>query len=129
MISIGKHRNRIKIYGLSSTKDETGGNPSNYEFLFETWADVRPMKGGRQLEFAQISFRTPYEISLRFRADTVVSGDFDRDDFDPLDFYTSLTTNTIADNYKIVWRSREIILHSVVNDDDWLFKLLGYESK
>lgn len=92
----GKLRNRVSVKELSTTPDGAGGTTTTWTEILETWANVKPMKGQRLLEYGQLVQGTPYDVTLRFREDISVSK-----------------------NLRIDFKGKEMILHSVINKDEF----------
>jgi len=126
-MNIGKLNQRIKVYRISNgTPDGLGGfTGAGWVHQLDTWANVRQVKSSRTYNIGQLSFDMLYEIQIRSRKNKQ-PGDFDSADFDPIDFNTAVYAGLIDENYSIVHEGRRIILHSVVEQNDTVFKIVGY---
>lgn len=63
----------ITIQQENRTRDTMGGQTSVYEDLFETWAQIEPMKGAKLLQYQQIRSGYPYLIMIRKNLDNTVT--------------------------------------------------------
>lgn len=129
ILNIGRLNRRLDIYALNQTKDDTGGYISNWVFEVSTWGKVVEIRGNRALELDQTINNKPYEITIRRRPSTAVDGDFSSEDFDALDFFTNVNNNAINENYMILYRNQKLVMHSIINDDDRICKILAYSKR
>lgn len=92
---------------VAEEEDGSGGWKGGWIPLITTRAEVKRVRGSRDLEASQIVHNQPYEIITRFRVDV-----------------------TINPQVKIVHRGRDIILHSLMDEDfkRRVYKYFGFSN-
>jgi len=58
-----------------------------------------------------------------------VAGDYDPNDTNPADFDTAVALNELSERFAIYYRGRLIVLHSVIEEDKEVNRIIGYSKK
>lgn len=92
---------------VADEEDGSGGWRGGWISLTTTRAEVKRVKGSRNLEASQVVHNEPYEITTRYRVGV-----------------------TITPQVKIIHRGKHIILHSLFDEDfkHRVYKYYGYAS-
>lgn len=124
-INIGQFNRRVQIFRQIGESDGMGGQIPRWVLDDTVWANVVESSGKRQQQFGQLNFFYGYDIYIRSNK-TTDQPDFNADDFDPADFATALVANRLNSNYSIWHEGRRIILHSILEQNEWTYKIFGY---
>ena len=92
---IGARNRYIDIKTVTLTADSIGGRKSAYASAKKIWAKIKPMTAKRLIEFGQSTTTKGYEIEMPF--------------------YLEIT---VDETVQIVYDSRKLQVHSVINNDD-----------
>ena len=68
-VRTGKLKERVNIYELTDGVDEYGSTITQRVLYWETWADVKPIRGRKYLEAQQEVMKDSFKITVRYRAD------------------------------------------------------------
>lgn len=124
--NIGRLNKPLRVEKESKTSDSHGGFDVAWVFDSEVWGSVDEVNGTRDLTNGQTNFQTEYEITIRSQK-TQTPPDFSPMDFNTADFSTLVTsTRNLKGQYRIIYEGREIYLHSVREQDDWLYVIQGF---
>jgi SPP1 family predicted phage head-tail adaptor len=105
-LNAGRLTEEIEILReVADEEDGSGGWRGGWIPLVTTRAEVKRVKGSRNLEASQVVHNEPYEIVTRYRVDVVID-----------------------EHVKIVHRGKHIILHSLLEEDfkHRVYKYFGY---
>ena len=70
-VSIGKLRERIEIYSLTSTKDAYGQSVPTYSLLYTRWASYKSLNGSEGFESNEKTARRYAEFVIRVLDTTI----------------------------------------------------------
>jgi SPP1 family predicted phage head-tail adaptor len=104
--SIGSFNQKVSIYSITETLDNQGGVTEAGVKQKTTWAKIEPMTGVRALEYGQLVHGKPYRVLIRKRKDIAIN-----------------------ENYYLVFGSKTLWIHSVINLDeaDKFLEIIAYE--
>lgn len=68
-VRTGRLTERIKIYEEVETVNEYGTTFNELVLYWETWGNVRPIRGRASLEANQVVMKDAYKITVRYRPD------------------------------------------------------------
>lgn len=71
----GRLRDLIQIHKITRTSDGRGGTTATEALLFETFAEITPMKPITVIENGKMTVHQPYGVIIRFRPDAIVQPD------------------------------------------------------
>jgi len=98
-MSISKLHIWVKLYKNTEASDSQGGGDPSWSELADIKVGLNPSRGDRALIFGQEVNGYPYDVLMRKQ--TKYGGE----------------TITFNEDYKIIYGSKSIILHSVIEDD------------
>ncbi len=62
-----KYNKRITIQKQTQTPNDIGGWSNTWADLYDSWANVVPIKGQKKLEYAKLEYNETYEVEMRRR--------------------------------------------------------------
>ena len=126
----GKLNERIRLLRMDEgTSDGRGGyTNSGWVTIREDWAMVEQQHGSRFESNGKTVHEKPYLITMHSRRPNV-AGDYDPNDTNPADFDTAVALNELSERFAIYYRGRLIVLHSVIEEDKEVNRIIGYSKK
>jgi len=105
-INIGELKQRVTVLNENNTPDGRGGYTPGTSEDATTWAKITPLKGSRAVEVGAIVNGKPYLVKLVYRTDV-----------------------TIDETTKIVYGSKTLVVHSVIDIDEanYFYELIAIE--
>lgn len=93
MRDAGKRSERVKIFQSDIVRDEGGGSTTVPVLFWETWAEIKQIKGSRVAESFQDKLKLVYSLILRYRSD-----------------------KTLKDNMIVEFRGKTTAIHTIDNE-------------
>jgi SPP1 family predicted phage head-tail adaptor len=118
-------REQIELIKYALTFDDAGGTTPTYQTSYSTFAKVKPYDGNLSIQGAERVGNNKFEFTIRYRNSLTyeISNLWD-------EFFTSWSENSqyIDKTYKIGYRGKEYIIHSVIIEDErnYYLKIVGW---
>jgi len=103
MIAAGRLNSRVTVTQYVQSTDEIGGQ-SAITSNRSIWANVKPMKGSRAMQYAQIVDGQPYDVIIRY---------FDKD--------------LLRTGDTVTYNGRVITIHTISEQDENYIQFMGVE--
>jgi len=118
-------REQIELIKYALTYDETGGTVPTYESAYNTFAKVKPYDGQLSIQGGERVGNNKYEFIVRYRNSLTY-------DIPNLwnEFFAVWSENSqfIDKTYKIGYRNKQYIIHSVIIEDErnYFLRIIGW---
>ena len=92
---LGRMNQKLSLYAVTVTTDSQGGGTEAGSLVRSVWGAVEPITGNKRLEYAQEVNGKPYKV-----------------------YISTVSDLTITESHYIVWGSKTLYIHSVVDYDE-----------
>lgn len=118
-------RERIDLIQYSLTYDDAGGTVPTYQTAYSTFAKVQPFDGNLSIQGGERVTNNKFEFIVRYRDSLTYDT---QSIWEQLLAVWSENSQFIDKKYKIGYRGKDYIIHSVIIEDERKFylKIIGW---